>query len=150
MKPVTLTCRRTISLSPTEIAARILDVDNWTDFKGFGPIPGIKAAEFEIRTPEIVGTRFRVTNTDGSRHVEEIVFWQPERRLQLRMCDFSPPFSRLATGMDETWEFERTGGVTQVTRHFAMHPKSLLTRPILWLISFLLRAATNRHLRQMR
>lgn len=46
----------------------------------YGPLPGIREAEFEAKTAEIVGTRIRVTNRDGSTHVEEIVEWEPTRR----------------------------------------------------------------------
>ena len=88
---------------------QILDLGLWPSFQGYGPLPGIRAAEYEARTPEVVGTRIRVTDTDGSSHVEEIVEWEPDRRIRLRMGEFSPPLSHLATGFDETFEFERTG-----------------------------------------
>jgi hypothetical protein len=58
--------------------------------------------------------------------------------------------SRLARAFDETWEFERVGDRTHVVRSFEMHPKSALKRPLLWLISFLLRGAIARHLEQLR
>ena len=111
---------------------------------------GIKTAEFEIRTANIVGSRIRVTNLDGSTHVEEIAVWRPGEQLQLQMKYFSPPLSRLATDFVETWEFQRIGGVTKVLRSFEMHAKSIVARPVLWLISFLLQRAITRHLRQMR
>jgi len=66
------------------------------------------------------------------------------------MRGFSPPLSRLATGFDETWGFASDGRETRVARSFAIHPRSRLTRPPLWLISLLLRKAIARHLRQMR
>ena len=150
LNPITFRCTATLSLPPGEIAERILDLANWTDFRGYGPLPGIKAAEFEVRTPGIVGSRIRVTNTDGSSHVEEIVEWQPDQRLRLHMQDFSAPLSRLATGFEETWEFERIDDATRVTRSFQLHPRSAVARPFLWLISFLLKRAIARHLRQMR
>jgi hypothetical protein len=149
MKPISFSCKATLSFAPSEIAAQILDVSNWTDFRGYGPLPGIKSAEFESRTPEAVGSRIRVQNTDGSTHVEEITEWLPESRLALRMQEFSAPLSRLATGIDETWEFERTNGGTKVVRSFQMHARSALTRPLLWLISKLLQRAIARHLRQI-
>ena len=150
MKPITFSCHETVALAPEDIARQILDVTKWPNFKGFGPIPGIKVAEFEVRTPDIVGTRIRVTNTDGSKHVEEIVEWQPHHQLRLHMKDFSAPLSRLATGIEETWEFERVGDETKVTRSFQMHAKSALTRPVLWMMSFLLKQAIARHLREIR
>lgn len=148
-RPITFTCEATLCQKPEEIASQILDLSKWPDFNGYGPLPGIKQAEFETKTDEVVGTRIRVTNRDGSTHVEEIVEWEPTRRLRLHMHEFSPPVSRLATSFDETWEFERNGDRTQAVRSFEMHPKSALTRPLLWLISFLLKRAIARHLEQM-
>jgi hypothetical protein len=150
MKPIRFSCEETLDSTPEEIAEQILDLSRWPDFRGYGPLPGIKAAEFEARTPEVIGTRIRVTDRDGSSHIEEVVEWEPGRRLRLHMEEFSPPLSRLATGFDETWEFERTGEQTRVVRRFELHPKGTATRPLLWLISLLLKRAIARHLRQMR
>jgi hypothetical protein len=150
MKPVTFTCEETVPLAPGDIAGRILDVARWPDFAGCWPIPGIKAAEYEVRTPGVVGTRIRVTNRDGSSHVEEIVEWQPDHRVRLEMKEFSPPLSRLATEFEESWAFERAGRATRVTRSFELRPRSAAARPILWLISLLLKRAVARHLREMR
>lgn len=149
-RPITFSCQATLPLKPEEIASQILDLSKWPEFNGYGPLPGIKLAEFETKTAEIVGTRIRVTNRDGSTHVEEIVEWEPTRRLRLHMHEFSPPVSRLATSFDETWEFKREGDQTHVVRSFEMQPKSALTKPLLWLISFLLKRAIARHLEQMR
>jgi hypothetical protein len=150
MKPLSFSCNETLNLAPEDIARQILDVTKWPDFHGYGLLPGIKSAEFEVHTPEIIGSRIRVTNTDGSQHVEEIVDWQPDHRLQLHMKDFSAPLSRLATRIEETWEFELVGNETKVTRSFQMHAKSALARPFLWVISILLKKAIARHLREMR
>ena len=150
MRPITFACRETLSLTPEEIAEQMLDVSQWLGFQGYGPIPGIQSAVFELRTPEIVGSRIRVTNRDGSSHVEDILEWQPSSRLQLHMHEFTPPLSRLATGFLETWEFQQTGSQTQVTRTFEMHPKSLAAKPVLWGLSFLLKRAISRHLREMK
>jgi hypothetical protein len=149
MRPIRFYCNATLPQQPEEIASQILDLSKWPEFKGYGPLPGIREAEFKTRTAEIVGTRIRVTNRDGSTHAEEIVEWEPTRRLRLHMHDFSPLLSRLTTAFDETWEFEREGDRTKAIRSFEMHPKSALTRPLLWLISFLLKRAIARHLQQM-
>jgi hypothetical protein len=74
-----------VAPEPGEIASQILDLANWTSFTGYGVLPGITSAEFEVRTPDVVGTRIRVTNTDRSSHVEEIVEWRPDRRVRLDM-----------------------------------------------------------------
>ena len=79
MKPITFSCTETLPLAPGDIAGQILDLDKWTAFTGYGVLPGIKAAVFAVRTPGVVGTRIRVTNTDGSSHVEEVVEWHLDR-----------------------------------------------------------------------
>lgn len=149
MKPITFRCHATLSLSPDEIAEQVLDVTNWPDFHGCWPIPGIKTASFDIRTASIIGSRIRVMNLDGSTHVEEIVEWQPDQRIQLYMQNFSPPLSRLATGILETWKFQRIGSETKVIRSFEMHAKSAATWPVLWVVSFVLKRAIDRHLHEM-
>lgn len=149
MKPIMFTCEAKLSQKPEEIASQILDLSRWPEFDGYGPLPGIREAGFQTRTVEIVGTRIRVTNRDGSTHVEEIVEWEPTRRLRLHMHEFSPPVSRLATAFDETWAFERDGDRTHVVRSIEMYPKNSLTRPLLWLISLLLKRAIARHLDQL-
>jgi hypothetical protein len=150
MKPITFACHETLPLAPEEVAEQILDVAKWPDFRGYGPIPGIKWAEFETRTTNVVGSRIRVTNLGGSTHVEVIVEWQPDRRLQLQMGNFSKPLSRLAASFVETWEFERVGNETKVARSFELNPKSALATPVLWLISFFLKRAIARHLRDLK
>ena len=146
MKPIAFRCSATLKMASREIAAQILDTSNWAEFPGYGPIPGIESAEFELRTAEIVGSRVRVRNTDGSSHVEEIVAWQPGRRLQLEMNEFSPPLSWLATAIVETWEFEEVDRCTEIVRTFELYAKRLWTWPFIWVASIFLRRAVVRHL----
>jgi hypothetical protein len=150
MKPITFTCEETLLLAPEDIVRQILDLTKWPDFHGYGPIPGIKVAEFDVQIPGIVDSQIRVTNQDGSSHVEEIVEWESDHRLRLEMKEFSAPLSRLTTGFEETWEFQRNGNETHVTRSFQLHAKSVLARLPLWMISFFLKWAIVRHLREMR
>ena len=150
MKPISFTCDETLPLAPEDIARQILDLTKWPDFHGYGPVPRIKIAEFEVQTPGIVGTRIRVTNTDGSSHVEEIVEWQPDQRIRLEFKEFSPPVSRLATRFEETWEFQRIGDETKVTRSFRLHARTRLGKLLLCVISFFLERAIVRNMREMR
>jgi hypothetical protein len=150
MSPITFLCHEVLPLPPEDIARQILDVSQWPGFRGYGPIPGIRSATFDVQMPGVVGTRIYVTNLDGSNHVEEVVEWQPDRRVALEMKEFSPPLSRLATAFHETWEFNRVGLDTHVTRSFRLYPKSVITRFPLWMISLLLRRAIARNLREMK
>jgi hypothetical protein len=150
MNPITFFCEGIVPLAPEDIAGQILDLTKWPDFHGYGPIPGIKSAVFEVQTPGIIGSRIRVTNRDGSSHTEEIVEWQLPHRIQLHLKEFSPPLSRLATRFEETWHFEPTPNGTRVIRYFRVHARSYLSRLVLGVISFFLKRAIVRQLQQMR
>lgn len=149
-KPVTFACEVTLCSTPQEIVEKILTPENWTDFNGYLVLPGIKSAEFESRTPDVIGTRIRVTNTDGSTHLEQIVAYEPDRKLVMELKEFSRPLSSLATAFEETWDFRREHDATHVTRSFQLTAKSPLKRPLLTVISVLLKRAIARHLGQMR
>ena len=149
-RPVRFTIHATMTTSPDEIGAAILDVGMWPMFTGWGPLPGIRAAEFVERTGAVVGSRIAVTNTDGSTHTETITAWDLPRELALRLDGFSPPLSRFATHFEEEWNFGAfSDGKTESVRTFAMHPTSRLTVPVLWLIRPMLKAAVRKSMRQM-
>jgi hypothetical protein len=58
--------------------------------------------------------------------------------------------SRLASGFEETWAFQRTENGTHVTRSFRLLAKSFLAHLLLLMISFFLKRAVARHLREVR
>ena len=128
----------------------MLDLSRWSDFQGYGILPGIASARFLTRAPEVVGSRIEVTNRDGSTHIEEIIEWRLDERLRLRMTEFSPPLRRLATSFVETWEFRHVNAGTVVTRSFDLHAASIAAWPVLWIIARLLKKAVSRHLAAMR
>jgi hypothetical protein len=149
MKPITFACRRAIPQPAEAIADDIADMSRWPEFNGYAFLPGIERAEYETRTAEMVGSRIRVRNRDGSGHVEVITEWQPGRRITMRIGEFTPPLSRLASHFIEDWRFEAAAGGTGVTRSFDLYPARPLTRPFLWLISLFFRRAIDAHLADM-
>jgi hypothetical protein len=51
VKPITLSCSADLDIAPKRVAEQILDLDLWPGFEGYGLLPGIRTAEFEVRTP---------------------------------------------------------------------------------------------------
>ena len=149
MKPIAFQFTRLIPTSASDICAAIVDVDRWSEFGGYGILPGIEKAVFEKQTADMVGSRIRVRNTDGSQHVEEIYKWIPGQEIAMKFHEFTPPLSYLATHFTEEWHLKAEGYATHVTRSFEMFPRRLTTRPLLWLISLLFRRAIARHLEEM-
>jgi hypothetical protein len=68
LKQITYSCEETLGIPPEKITEQILDISLWSGFQGYGVRPEIKNSEFKIRTPEIVGSRIPVSNTDGTSH----------------------------------------------------------------------------------
>lgn len=147
MKPITFECHKMIPKSGEGIFSEIADVSRWSEFGGYGILPGIEKAEYEKRTQEMVGSRIRVRNTDGSSHVEEIYKWLPCKEAGMRFHEFTPPLRSLAAHFTEEWRLKAGNGEgTYVVRRFELYPKRLATRPFLWLISLLFRRAIAQHL----
>jgi hypothetical protein len=142
-------CDLEVRIPAETFFVRILDVESWTTFRGWGPIPGIRSARFRARTPEVVGSLIEVVNLDGSSHVEEVIEWQPVRRIVMRMAEFSPPLAGLASHFVESWSLEPSAAGTRVTRTFELHANSWRGRLVLPLVARLLGLASKRHLREM-
>ena len=73
MKPIETQILGHIQKPSAEICQDILDTERWSEFKGYSILPGIKSAYFEVKMPEIIGSRIKVQNNDGSSHIEEII-----------------------------------------------------------------------------
>lgn len=54
MQPILFSCQRTIPKSGTEIVSKIANMERWSEFGGYGPLPGIERAEYEIRTETMI------------------------------------------------------------------------------------------------
>jgi hypothetical protein len=137
------------SVSPAEICEGIFDVEKWTGFTGYGPLPGIRKVTKSSRQGAHVGTVFNVENTDGSKHTETVQAFDSGKRLVMKMDGFSSPLSRMTTHFIERWDFAGGDPNCHITRTFELYPKSTFATIPLWLISRLLKKAVERHTRQI-
>ena len=128
------------------MSAEFLDTSRWPEFQGYLFLPGVRGAQIETSEPGMIGTRIRVQNTDGSTHVEEIIAWDPGRRIAVRFGEFQPQLSRLATYFEETWDFRETGEGTEVIRRMELHPKGMLGRVMLPWVAILMKKAFKRQM----
>lgn len=149
MKPIIVRIIGQTNRSPQEICAEFLDTNRWPEFKGYSILPGIEQAHFETKTPELIGSRINVKNTDGSSHVEEIIEWDVLNRIELKFQEFDSPLKKLATHFIEVWEFRKSADGTEVTRSMTMYPKGIAGRIMLIPISKLMKKALEKQLRQM-
>ena len=146
MKPIEFQCEQKTNKSSTTLCHEITNVSLWSDFDGYWMLPGIESANYDKKTNGLIGSRIRVLNSDGSRHIEEIIDWQEGIKISLKMHHFSAPLNKLSTHFIEQWYFKGNKSNCTVVRKFSLYPKNQLTRPLLWLISLLLRKAIQKHL----
>ena len=148
MKPIEIKIVGLIRKPSPEICQEILDTERWSEFRGYSILPGIKSAQFEVKTPQIIGSRIKVQNNDGSSHIEEIIEWDVSNRIALRFQEFDSPLRNLATHFIETWEFRKSSEGTEASRIMTMYPKGVLGWLMLIPISRLMKKAFEENLRQ--
>jgi hypothetical protein len=150
MNPIRFEVKKTIKNSPKEICEKTLDVETWSSFDGHGFLPGIEKAEYKERTKEVVGSRIRVKNSDGTEHLEEILEYESGKRIVMKIYDFPTALSYVATHFIEEWNFEKLGkDETLVTRKFQLFPTSFLTRPLLSQIAAFMEKSIAKQLDEM-
>ena len=148
MKPIEIKIVGLIRKPSPEICQEILDTERWSEFRGYSILPGIKSAQFEVKTPQIIGSRIKVQNNDGSSHIEEIIEWDVSNRIALRFQEFDSPLRNLATHFIETWEFRKSSEGTEASRIMTMYPRGILGWLMLIPISRLMKKAFEENLRQ--
>ncbi len=149
MKPITFTCSAALLVPRSKIFDGVSTPAEWSTFTGFGPVPGIESASYEVRETEMTGSIIVVQNMDGTTHRERILEWIPEKRIVLELTDFPSPLASLATHFTETWTFEAGNSGDVVKREFVIEPQSRISRPLLWIISRFLKKAVQRQLDQI-
>jgi hypothetical protein len=149
MKPIEIKIFGHTKQSSQEICSQLLDLERWSEFKGYFILPGIKSASFEKNPPDILGSRIKVQNDDGSSHVEEIIEWDVTRKVSLRFQEFDSPLKQLATHFIETWTFCPAKNGTETSRSMAMYPKDVLGWFMLLPISRLVKKAFEKNSAQL-
>lgn len=132
-------------LTPEEIVNGMFDVSNWTSFKGSGLVPGIE--EVDIVTPDesIIGTIFKVKNSDGSHHEETIIDYDPAHSLVMKLHRFSSPLNKFASHFHEIWTFNSQNNYTHFERTFELYPKNLSGSILLRFIAFYFKKGVKDH-----
>ena len=146
MNPILIKIQGHTKKSAQEMCQEFLNLERWSEFKGYSILPGIESAEFEIKTANLPGSRIKVHNTDGSSHVEEIIEWDENHKLAVRFQDMEPPLKYLATHFIEEWLFVKTPDGTDVTRSMSMYPRGLAGWLVLLPIAQLMKKAFEKNM----
>jgi len=142
---ITFTVELKYFQEPRYIFDSFMQIEKWNDFKGFGIIPGIKTANFIVKSESIKGSIIRVENTDGSSHKEEILAFEIDKYLKIKLYDFSKPLSYFATHFLEEWALKKMEDGYKVERSMTLFSKGTISRFILKVISLSLKNAIQKH-----
>jgi uncharacterized protein YndB with AHSA1/START domain len=147
MAGVERTVEETLELNaaPERVWALLTSFDLMTLFTGFGPIPGIARVEWLTEGGYRLDARRRVTNTDGSTHLEDIASFEPGRLLVDRIHGFDSPMRFLARQAHDRFELQASGSGTRLVRRFTVELLSPLVAPVGLLLQPMLRVAVRRH-----
>ena len=143
-----VTVRESVRLAarPETVFDFMASEPGFLSFRGWGPIPGLARVEFEHGDYHVVGSRSRVTNTDGSTHREVVVECDRPLRFAVRIHDLSSPFRMLVHELDERWQVVPEGPASRLDRTFGFTLRSALYWPLsLVLAQGLFRVAVRRH-----
>jgi deazaflavin-dependent oxidoreductase (nitroreductase family) len=125
--PVRHVFRAVVAAPRASVFAAIADPTCWHAW-----FPGVRSARYASPEPYGVGT-IREADVSGSRWVEEMIAWEPERRWAYTVIESSAP---LAAAQVEAFDVEDAsdapGGGTRVTWTLAIEPRLLqrLAAPI--------------------
>jgi hypothetical protein len=151
MSPLHFSIDELVPISPQDFATRLLDLNHWQSFAGYGSIPAIKSAVEENRTPAIIGTAIRITNADASTCLATITEWHPDYRVAIKTTDLTPPLSDSITSIEETWDLEpEPDGQTRITRLVQIFPKSDENNEEVERVALDLKKAMLMHLHQLK
>lgn len=138
MKPIQIKSILKTKLQPPEVCTYILDINQWPKFRVCGVLPGIKRAEFERKSKEIVGSRIKVISDNKTTYIEEITEWNASSGVSLMFMEFSPPIKYLTTHFIETIEFRIASRQAAATRTMIMYPRNKIGRLLLIPVSRLM------------
>jgi hypothetical protein len=96
-----------------------------------GPIPAVRGTDRAQPTWDAVGNVRTIRLADGGSLHEELVRVERPHAFGYRLTDIRGPMKPLAAHIDGLWTFDPAGVGTQITWSWEIHPRSVLSRPVL-------------------
>jgi hypothetical protein len=107
--------------------------------RNYGPLPAVVGTDEHVGSWNAVGDSRRILLSDGTRAREELLTFDRPNGFTYRVGELTSSMRRLTPGANGRWQFEDAGdGTTRVTWRYAFEPRSVVARPVLWLLARLL------------
>jgi hypothetical protein len=115
------------------------------------PIPGVAGCELIDAAEPATGVQRRVTMTDGSIVLEELLeITRPELQRYRWVNPPAFPFSLLVRGAEARWTFAERSGQTAIEWHYSFELTSLLAYPLGRLVVLAMRRWMTQALESLR
>src|SRR5262250_3052803 len=112
--PVRHVFERVIAAPRAAVFAAIADPTGWKHW-----FPGVRDARYHGAPPYGVGT-IREADVSGTRWIEEMIAWEPDRRWAYAVLEASTP---LASAQVESFDVDDAPGGTRVRWTLAIEPR---------------------------
>lgn len=135
MHEIVAEVRASVRAPRAHVYARILAADTRRLFTGHGLVAAITAVDQQTGSWDAAGRSRRVTMSDGSSHVEELVYVDPPRAFGFELRDAGGPLGWLTHGAHGHWRFDETGPDTSAVHwRYVFRARESVPYPVGWLL----------------
>jgi hypothetical protein len=118
-----------------QVFARILDADTRQLFTGYGPVASVTALAAASGPWDAPGRTRRVHMSDGSTHVEELLYVDPPRGFGFELREASGPLGWLTHGAHRHWRFDELDpATTRIHWRYVFRARDSVPYPVGWLL----------------
>ena len=142
MTPIVIEVQRELSVSPAVVFDTFLPLDLTEIMTGYGPLPAVSGIEDESGPWDAVGAERTIRLADGHSMLEVLTSVQRPTKFSYTLSNLTNVLRFLVVRFHGAWSFEDASaeeGACRVraTWRYEFETRSILTRPIAWLILIL-------------
>jgi hypothetical protein len=139
MSLLSATVKTTVTANRAEAFEQIVPIDLTSIFKGYALLPSVTGIENQVGDWDASGQTRTVHLSDNSSVQELLTKYEHPRYFSYTVSGFTGVLGLLTTSANGEWWFSvNLSGQTAIEWRYTFNPRSILTVPILWLITNLL------------
>jgi hypothetical protein len=136
MSLLSATVKTTVTANQADAFEHIVPIDLTSIFKGYGPLPSVKGTQDQVGDWDTAGQTRTVQLSDNSSVQELLTKYEHPHYFSYTVSNFTSLLRFLATSANGEWWFSvGTLGQTNIKWRYKFNARSVLTIPVLWLIT---------------
>jgi hypothetical protein len=139
MSLLSATVKTTVAANQVDTFEHIVPIDLTSIFKGYGLLPSVTGIENQVGDWDASGQTRTVHLSDHSSVQERLTEYEHPQYFSYTVSGFTGVLGFLTTSANGEWWFnDNSSGQTTIEWRYTFNAQSILTVPILWLITHLL------------